>query len=1026
MVSEYINKLLVEFATRQALEHSYRPALKSLFESIDEKIRAQNDPSRSEYGAPDFVIFDKNNLSLIRGYAETKDINVDLDKTIKTEQIKRYLGYSNLLVTNYLEFRFFRNGNLNQIIAIGKFENSRIIPFEENYPLLEREIKAFLEGSPETITSAVRLAEIMGGKAARIRDNVIKYLKEQNDKNQELQRIYNVMQELLVHDLTVEKFADMYAQTLVYGLFVARYFDETPEDFTRQEARDLIPASNPFLRHFFDHIAGVNFDKRLQYIVDELCDVFAVSAVREIVTQHYDMFGEAVDKDPVIHFYEDFLKEYDPELKKNMGAYYTPVPVVQFIIRAVDEILKKEFNLAQGLADTTKIEQQIMQQGTKSKRTIHRVQLLDPAVGTATFLNETVKYIHEKFKGQEGVWESYVEKELLPRLHGFELMMAPYTIAHLKLAMTFKDTGISHFDHRLGVYLTNTLEEGIKDQRDLFGAMGLADAISKEAHSANKIKHDMPIMVVIGNPPYSISSSNKGEWIQNLVDVYKKSLGEQNINSLSDDYIKFIRFAEYMIGKNGSGIVALITNNSFIDGITHRQMRKHLLETFDDIYILDLHGNAKKKETAIDGGKDENVFDIQQGVSINIFVRKDEKKKELGNVYHANLYGSRKKKFEALNGNSLNSIKWQKIAFSEPYYFFSPKDFEFEKTYNSGFKLDELFIKNSAGTKFRKDGLLVKNHFYRESVFDMLNDMHSLTEQQLTQKYGFKETEDWKIEEKKYFFTPNDGENIRLVLYKPFDYRWTYYPTNSVNKIIPRGDSRLNLMKHFIYHTNLGLITNRQIVNENWSHIEVTQTISSHGTFYLGNKGQDYILPLYFYHDDGTKTSNLKIEIVKQIEEIVGSVSPEEVFDYIYAVLHSPSYRQKYKEFLKIDFPRIPYPKDKETFEKLVKLGGKLRQLHLMEDPDLGNLSTIYPIGGENVVEKVEFAGDKVIINENQYFGNVPKVAWDFYIGGYQPAQKWLKDRKGRKLTYEDTQHYQKIIKVLTETSEIMKRIDEV
>ncbi len=974
MVQNYIDKLKQELQTGNALEHSYRPALKNLIESLDNTITAVNEPSRSAHGAPDFVFLNKNNVSLIRGYAETKDIYIDLDQIEKTEQLKRYLGYSNLFLTNYLEFRFFRNGEKYQTIAIAKKVGSEIQIQEDNLSYLERELKAFLEGQPETITSAIRLAQIMGGKAARIKTNVISFLKADNEKNQELIRIYTIMQKLLVHDLTIEKFADMYAQTLVYGLFVARYYDETPENFSRQEARDLIPASNPFLQHFFDHIVGPNFDKRLQYIVDELCDVFSVSAVRETVSQHYNLFGEAVDKDPVIHFYEDFLKEYDPQLRKSMGAYYTPVPVVQFIIRAVDDVLKNEFGLSQGLADTTKIERTIMQQGTKAKQSIHKVQILDPAVGTATFLNETVKFLFQKFKGQEGVWESYVEKELLPRLHGFELMMAPYTIAHLKLALTFKETGIDHFDHRLGIYLTNTLEEGIKMQQTLFGP-GFGQSIAEESMQAANIKNNIPVMVVIGNPPYSVSSSNKSEWITYLTKVYKEHLNERNIQPLSDDYIKFIRFAEHLIEKNGSGIVAMITNNSFLDGIIHRQMRKHLLVTFDEIYILDLHGNAKKKETAPDGAKDENVFAIQQGVSINIFVRKNVKKKGLGTVYHADVFGRRKEKFEILNGNSLNNIKWQKLDYSEPYYFFVPKDFRAKEEYDKGFKINELFIVNTSGVKTHDDKNLVS-------------------------------------------FNPFDEPTNKKYLYRPFDIRWINYDMAKVVR------HRFSVMKHMLKE-NISLLTMKQLSTFDFQHVFVSTHLSDICSVSLQTKESTYVFPLYLYHEASGRTANLKTEIVKEIEGIVTNVTPEEIFDYIYAVLHSPSYREKYKEFLKIDFPRIPYPKGKESFKKFVELGGKLRQLHLMENSDLSNLSTTYPITGENIVEKAEYQGDRVHINDLQYFGNVPKEAWEFYIGGYQPAQKWLKDRKGKKLTYEDIIHYQKIITVLTKTIKTMQEIDQ-
>lgn len=320
MIQDYINQLQRELSTETALEHSYRPAFKSFIESLNSNINAVNDPSRSSFGAPDFIFLDSRNKDLIRGYAETKDINVNLDQIEKSEQLKRYLGYSNLILTNYLEFRLFRNGEKYQTIVIAKKDNLSLVSEEAGFSQLEHELKAFLEGKPENIKNAKRLAEIMGGKAARIRNNVSSFLQAENERNEELLRIYKVMQKLLVHDLKIDKFADMYAQTLVYGLFVARYYDNTPSNFSRQEARDLIPASNPFLQHFFDHIIGPNFDKRLTYIVDELCDVFTVSDVRAIIQRHYNLFGESVDKDPIIHFYEDFLREYDPELRKEMGG----------------------------------------------------------------------------------------------------------------------------------------------------------------------------------------------------------------------------------------------------------------------------------------------------------------------------------------------------------------------------------------------------------------------------------------------------------------------------------------------------------------------------------------------------------------------------------------------------------------------------------------------------------------------------------------------------------------------------------
>ncbi len=1046
MVQEYINQLLLELATGNALEHSYRPALKTLFESIDPTVRALNEPSRSAHGAPDFAFYKGTNSNLVLGYVETKDLNVDLDHVEKTEQLKRYLGYANLILTNYIEFRFFRNGNKYQTITIARTQNSVIAPIEENYPLLERELKAFLEGKPETITNAQRLAEIMGGKAARVRDNVIAYLKKDDDKNHELLRIFKIMQELLIKDLTVDKFADMYAQTLVYGLFIARYYDETPENFTRGEARDLIPASNPFLQHFFDHIAGATFDRRLTYIVDELCDTFSVSAVAEIVTQHYNLLGEAVDKDPVIHFYEDFLKEYYPQLRKNMGAYYTPVPVVQFIIHAVDDILKSEFDLPQGLADTTKIEQKIMLQGTKAKQTLHKVQILDPAVGTATFLNEAVKFIYKNFKNQEGLWESYVEKELLPRLHGFELMMAPYTIAHLKLAMTFRETGINHFDRRLGVYLTNSLEEGVKVGEDLF-SFGLAEEISKEAKAASVIKHETPIMVVIGNPPYSGESFNKGAFAMKLVEKYKyepggiEKLKERNPKWINDDYVKFIAFAQDLIAKTGEGIVAMITNHGYIDNPTFRGMRWQLTKTFSSLYILDLHGNAKKKEVAPDGGVDKNVFDIQQGVAIIVGVKHKTKRKELADVYKYDIWGTRKYKFDFLFGNTIEKIKWEKIRLSEPFYYFKNKNQQLEKEYENGIKITELFPINGVGLTTAHDNLVISNDANKLLDNARLFGYFEGSNLELCKKLGIREKPGWDITKARKVLSEEKNLDKYLVpiSYRPFDIKKCFYQENLIWRTVNK------IMKHFLIGENIGLISARGTKNPLPDHFFITKNITE--TKLGESSTQSYTFPLYLYPDatqieiDNKRKPNLGINLVKQLIVNIGEytwindhaekdlsdknkVSPLDILDYVYAVLHSPSYREKYKEFLKSDFPRVPIAKDSKSFWELVALGGKLRQLHLMEDPELQKPSTIYPIRGDNLIEKVELRGDRVFINDLQFFGDIPKEAWGFYIGGYQPAQKWLKDRKGKKLNYEDIVHYQKIITVIEKTIVIQKNID--
>jgi len=976
--------------------------LKGIFESINVK-RIDHDARAKQGSKPDFVVL-KNDVPIL--YIEAKDIGVSLDKVEKSEQMTRYFGYSNLVLTDYLEFRFYRNGvPYGEHIKIGEFnmKDRTLEALSDNYDLLAKTLLDFANSHKEPIKSGAHLAKIMGGKAQRIRDNVNQFLATESEKNKELARIFEAIKKMLVHDLTLPTFADMYAQTLVYGLFVARYYDDSADTFSRQEARDLVPVSNPFLQHFFDHITGPNFDKRLSYIVDELCEVLQHANNKKLVEEYMD------DADPIIHFYEDFLKEYDSELRKKMGAYYTPLPVVNFIVRSIDQILKNDFGLAQGLADTTKL--------SDGK---HKVQILDPAVGTGTFISATIRVIYEHLlkQKQEGRWPTYVHNDLLPRLHGFELMMAPYTIAHLKLSLAFKQTGFWKFHRRLGIYLTNSLEQSEPQQNLL--SFGLAESIAEEAKEAAVVKNTTPIMVVLGNPPYSVSSSNKGEWIQNLIKIYKAGLGEKKIN-LDDDYIKFLRYAEHFIEKNKTGVVAMITNNSFIDGITHRQMRKHLLETFDEIYILDLHGNSKKKEKATDGGKDENVFDIQQGVSINIFVRKNESKTGLGVVYHSEIFGKRELKFGMLNKSDIEKIKWQKLEYSEPYFFFVPKDFSENTEYEEGFKLADLLPKYVSGVESVRDNIAIQ--FTKGELSKVVSDFQDLNENDIGLKYHTKDARDWKIERAKNDVILNamKAEAWRKITYRPFDDREIFY-SGTQNGFV--CNPRFNILKNMI-KDNVSLLVTQKNRQSSLGYFFISKNISDrHALDSAADSMQ--VFPLFIYSEDGSKIPNLNQDILDVLEKTVGKVPPEDIFDYVYAIVHSPTYREKYKEFLKIDFPRVPYPKDKKQFERLLVLGRELREIHLLESPKVSEFITTYPISGSDTVEKISYKNDNVHVNSEQYFGNVPKVAWDFYIGGYQPAQKWLKDRKGRKLSNSDIEHYQKIIVALVETDRIMKEIDKI
>ncbi len=1078
-IEQYIESVNKRYRLGNATEHTFRGDLQQLIESLVPGINATNEPQRQACGAPDYILTKKE---IPIGYIEAKDIgDADLDGTKKNgnkEQFDRYkASLSNIIFTDYINFHLYREGEFVTKIAIAELTPKGIKPLPENFSGFTIFIKSFTAYAGQTIKGSKKLAMMMADKAKLLAIIIEKALAgdELNQQNSTLKDQLTAFKQILIHDITAKGFADVYAQTIAYGMFAARLHDPTLPTFSRQEAAELIPKSNPFLRKLFGYIAGPDIDDRIKWIVDDLTEIFLACNVEEILAN----FGKATKtEDPIIHFYETFLSEYDPKLRKARGVWYTPAPVVNFIVRAVDDILKAEFNLPQGLADNSKTKIKVNLQATDKRykeniRTIeeevHRVQILDPAAGTGTFLAEVVKQIYAKFKSQQGIWSDYVETNLLPRLNGFEILMASYAMAHLKLDLLLKETGYkpTHPSFggagggRLRVYLTNSLEESHPETGTLF-----ANWLSTEANEANYIKRDTPVMCVIGNPPYAVSSSNKGKWIQNLISEYKKDLKEQKIN-LDDDYIKFIRYGQHFIDKNGSGILAYISNNSFLDGITHRQMRKHLLESFDKIYILDLHGNSKKREVSPDGSIDQNVFDIMQGVSINIFVKTGKKRKvSLGSVYHSELFGKREDKYKKLINDNIKNINWVELSYTRPNMFFVPKNFDESILYDSYISLDDLFLLKGPGCKTERDGLNIKFDFI--DLKNILLDFINLDENSLRIKYNLnKDSRDWKVNWAKKDVTDNFNDTlIKEYLYRPFDKRYIYYSGISKGFVGTPGYKRFANM----FKENIGLIYPRMckgrggfqhgFISKNIIDVASGDAFSGAGTFFA---------PLYLYPltsiqqnvlETAERTPNLKPEIVKEIGEKLGltfvhektsptppkeglekqpsgslkqgeTFAPIDILDYIYAVLHSPAYREKYKEFLKIDFPRVPYPKDKKTFWKLVKLGGELREIHLLESPQVEKFKTKYPVAGDNVVDKpkyieVKSGTGKVYINSSQYFENVPDAAWNFYIGGYQPAQKWLKDRKGRKLEFDDILHYQKIIVALTETGRLMSEIDKV
>lgn len=1067
-IHDYITAINKRYQQGNATEHTYRGELQQLLETLEPNISATNEPKRIDCGAPDFVLMKKD---IPVGFIEAKDINDnDLEgkkKTGNKSQFDRYkASLTNIIFTDYIDFHFYLDGQVQTTIRLGEINGSEIVPIPENFDRFTHLYHDFCNNITQTIKSSQRLAELMAGKARLLADIIEKSLIEDlaDDLNPQtdLEQQMNAFKEVLIHDITPKSFADVYAQTIAYGMFAARLHDPTLPTFSRQEASELIPKSNPFLRKLFQFIAGYDLDTRIRWVVDSLVEVFLACNVAELLKN----YGKSTQmSDPIIHFYETFLSEYDPKLRKARGVWYTPAPVVNFIVRAVDEVLKTEFGLKDGLSDTSKIkvkrthttkataDQRSKLKEVETEEEVHRVQILDPATGTGTFLAEVVKHIHQKFKGQEGIWSSYVEKDLIPRLNGFELLMASYAMAHLQLDLLFTETGFKPTtDQRLRVFLTNSLEEYHQDTGTLF-----ANWLSVEANEANHIKKDTPVMCIIGNPPYSGVSSNNGKWIADLIEDYKYVDGE-HINErkhwLNDDYVKFIRYGQHFVKENGEGILAYINPHGFLDNPTFRGMRWNLLQTFDKIYTIDLHGNAKKEEISPDGTLDQNVFDIMQGVAITLFVKTGKKKKtDLGEIFHVDLYGSRKSKYESLKTNTIKSLNFSKLSPQKPYMFFVPKNDKGQELYEKGFEANKLFTQNVTGIVTMGDGFIIA-----ETESEIEERMHSfllndVTEDFFKTKFNLgKNYSKWIIENKsKLTF---DKSKIIPISYRPFDTRFTYFDTN----VIWRW--RINVMKNFKLGENIGLDFCRQLVSNEYSHIFISNLITDDS--YVSNKSRErgYVFPLYIYPDNSTQLTidesierkpNLDETIINQFAKVLeltftnekdektNTFAPIDILDYIYAVLHSPNYRETYKEFLKIDFPRVPYPKDKETFWKLVELGGQIRELHLLESDKTENYITTYPKAGNNVISRKMTKSDigfeltdevkqtgKVWINDEQYFEGVPLKAWEFYIGGYQPAQKWLKDRFERELTMEDIFHYQKIIVALTETDRLMREIDKV
>jgi hypothetical protein len=930
--------------------------------------------------------------------------------------------------------------------------------------------KAFVLRHRQVIHTSAELAEGLATLAKRIRARIRTILRME-DGFGEMRKLQRAFQKCLIHDLDDEGFADMFAQTVTYGLFsvsVRRTFPGEGTAVSKDDVPNLIFTS-PFLKDMLGVFLGLKSRKgKIDFDDLGISDItdFLTSPDTHMEVVLADFNNKTRGEDPVIHFYEHFLEAYNKKLKIQRGVFYTPQPVVSYIVRSVHELLQTEFGLADGLADITtwgemikrhkNLKLPIVNEPGEPDKTISPdepfVQILDPATGTATFIVEVIEVIYQtltakwKKQGRTGLeiqklWNDYVPKHLLPRVHAFELMMAPYAIAHMKVGLKLSETGyLFGSDERARIYLTNALEPKVK-QLPNYGF----EALAEEAEAVNKIKWYKRFTVVIGNPPYSnFGMLNKIPFILDLLDDYKRGLDEKKLN-LDDDFIKFVRLAQWQVKRTSVGIVGLITNNTYIDGITHRHMRRSLLGDFSKIYIADLHGSSSKKEVCPDGSKDENVFDIQQGVGISFLIAKSDTQNN-PIVAHTDFWGDRESKYAVLEEANLKSTTWTSLKPEPIYYFFVPKDFRLIDEYSIYSSLVDIFSINGPGVKTERDGVSI--HRTKDEIEDAVRAFREKTVSELRTQFELGEdSRDWKVTNAKADVLANRSEKLfKRILYRPFDYRQTWYSGKTRGFI---GTPGYPVMKNMLDSKAIGLLAMRQFEYDvpDYCYFFVTPTLTECRVF-VSNRGIANLFPLYLLNDSqdaqqslstDQRRTNFQPTFIKAlaerlnlkregIEGFPNGITPENIFHYAYAVFHSPSYRSRYSEFLKIDFPRLPLTENLELFRALARLGSELAALHLLESPKLDQ-PIIEFIGGRSpTMEKVSWSNNTVWIDKDQTVGfkGVREEVWNFHIGGYQVCEKWLKDRKGRTLTADDRTHYQKIIIALSETIRLMMQIDAV
>lgn len=1037
IVQQYMRNLVETSRLGDAREESFYKHLEYLIKhyakvSQMEKIEVTILPKRAQGGNPDFRVWDGEHH--IIGYIEAKDPRTvkNLDHIEDTEQIKRYIStFPNIVLTDFYEFRLYRNSErISQVIIGDKPIANRLMtaPPARNIEHLIKLFDMFFSFSIPKIETADTLAKELAKRTRFLKDILFGEMDQGsaskgNDEKYDdwITGFYKAFKEYLIPTLKKEDFADLYAQTIAYGLFCAR--TRLPGDtnqFNRKQAFYYIPNTIGILRDIFRFISLEDPPRSLEAIVDDIAELLSATDMKKILSE-YHYRGKGAD--PIIHFYETFLAQYDPEIRERRGVYYTPHAVVCYIVRAINTILKTHFKLEDGFAN-------------------ERVKILDPCAGTLSFLAETIQVAAEEFMkryGSGGV-QRWIKTHVLENFYAFELMMAAYAIGHLKIGLVLEDLGYKMAQgERFKLYLTNTLEmEEIKQ----IALPGLS-SLSEESHLAGMVKKEQPLLVILGNPPYSGISANISKWTEQLLkedkdgaqSYYKvdgKPLEEKNPKWLQDDYVKFLRFAQWKIQGSGYGIVGMITNHSYLDNPTFRGMRQSLMKTFDEIYILNLHGNSLKRETIPDGGKDENVFDIRQGVAIALFIRNKDKINQ--KVFYRDLYGLREDKYRWLSDNSFDPANYKEITPSSPWYFFVPTSTSHIQHYQKWKRVSEIFRIYSVGIVTSRDNLVIG--FTRSEIRNKMLFFFNTRQidEIIAHTFNLKDKANWKLSEARKSLSKIEDIDlyIKEILYRPFDQRCIFYHQDLIERMRPE------VMRHML-RENIGLITSRIIKGGQYHHAFISRNITDASLLASNTASSSYLFPLYLFDKDKSeedllcqnqteKEGNILPLIFEELESNYGErLAPEDILYYIYAVLYSNIYRKNYADFLKIDFPRVPFTNNFELFKAMGKLGKRLVDLHLLSSPEIHQPVAKYHGSSSNdCIQKIIYKADehRIYINKDKYFEGIAPEVWNYYIGGYQVLRKYLEDRIQREI--DDAPHYSRIATAISKTIEIQTEIDNI